>query len=333
MRSAPELSLIGRPQLIEAVRTEAQAFGSVLAAVVPAVLHPSELAQRTCGGSNPRIADVFRSPGSGEPRLGEPDSTVLIVSEDAAAAAAVGAALGDWNTKAIRIGEWEPFEEPGRVPPSAFEAADTAFSRATGDDGPIGAVIVITRDPWTQGLGQIPPWEEVIDSHRAGAGRVMHHAAWQRGTARYASASGRRVRVVHVSGALSAAGRTAAQAIAQLCRSANDSSPGPSVDAFSITMESNDARDLAPLGQLVARLACSDDGLALRGAELVTARGWAGLLSHPAPAVTVTFGGPDISRWVGEAMRRGRHRKKKSSHPHTVLVRRPAPEPLLRPLV
>lgn len=307
-----ELSLIGRPQLLEAVRTEAQAFGSVLATVVPALLQPSELAQRTCGGSNPRIGDVFRSLGSAQAQPGAPGSTCLIVSEDTAAAAAVGAALGGWNVKAVGIGERGPFETPGRVPPGGLEAADATFSRVLHEHGPISAVIVITRDGWNQGSGPIPPWQEIIDSHRASADRVIHHAAWQRATARYAAASGRTVRVVHVSGARSAAGRTAAQAVAQLCRSANDSSPGPgvdsfSVDAFSVAMESDDARDLAAVGQLVARLACTEDGLGLRGAELVAARGWAGLLSHPAPAATITFGGPDIPGWADDALRRWMH--------------------------
>jgi hypothetical protein len=142
----------------------------------------------------------------------------------------------------------------------------------------------------------------VLDAHRETAAQVLHHAAWSRAAARYAAGAGRPLRVVHVSGATTEAGRTAAQAVAQLARSVNDMSSAPTIDTFAISLETEDSWDLSALGHLVARLARSQDGLSLRGAELVAGRGWVGLRSHPGPAATVTFGGPEIPPSVIDAL-------------------------------
>src|SRR3974377_2158143 len=90
------------------------------------------------------------------------------------------------------------------------------------------------------------------------------------------------------------AARTAAQAVAKRCRSANDTDPAGPLATMAVSLETADPGRLIPFGHLVARLACSEDTLALKGAELVAAPGWIGLRRHPAPALTYTFGGPDI---------------------------------------
>ena len=58
------------------------------------------------------------------------------------------------------------------------------------------------------------------------------------------------------------------------------------------------AAELAAL--VVAR---TDAAAALSGAELCVGEGWLGLRSHPAPAWTVSFGGPDVPEWLDGVMR------------------------------
>ncbi len=47
----------------------------------------------------------------------------------------------------------------------------------------------------------------------------------------------------------------------------------------------------------------SADAGALSGAELVVGGNWFGLRSHPHPAGSVSFGGPEVPDWVDDALR------------------------------
>jgi hypothetical protein len=168
--------------------------------------------------------------------------------------------------------------------------------------GPIDCIIVVTANERTS-EGCDPAWQRVLDAHRETAAQLLQHAAWTRAAARCAAGAGRSLRVVHITGATTAAGRTTHQAVAQLARSVNEMSSAAPIDTFAISLETSDSHDLRTLGQLVARLARSQDGLSLRGAELVAGQGWVGLRSHPGPAATVTFGGPEIPPGVIDALR------------------------------
>jgi hypothetical protein len=95
----------------------------------------------------------------------------------------------------------------------------------------------------------------------------------------------------------------AAQAVAQMARSANDVAMPDPFDVFSITVESDADSDLEASSRLAARLVGADDSPALKGAELVVGRGWLGVRRHPEPAATISFGGPAIPAFVDEALR------------------------------
>ena len=132
----------------------------------------------------------------------------------------------------------------------------------------------------------------------------MSHAAWVRAAARYAAAYwNHTVRVVHLSMVGSNYGEPAAQAIAQLARSANDSSVQPPLEACSICVSSDADSDIRAAGHLAARLAGAGDAIALRGAELVVGHGWLGLRSHPGPVATLSFGGPAVPPFIDEVLR------------------------------
>jgi NAD(P)-dependent dehydrogenase (short-subunit alcohol dehydrogenase family) len=299
-----ELTLIKPPRLLEAARTEGvDDFGSALATLVPVVFQPGEAAQRTGGGSNPRLGNVFTSVAAPPSEYPTPDSTCLVVCDDALIAASVDSGVRTWGMRSVRVAGSDPSGRANRPLPVGYAAVDEALATAASAVGPIDCIVVVTPDEELD-EGSDPAWQHALDAHRETAAQILQHAAWARAAARYAADAGRPLRVVHVTGATTVAGRTTGQAVAQLARSVNDMSAAAFMDTFAISLETNDAQDLRTLGQLVGRLARSQDGLSLKGAELVAGRGWVGLRSHPGPATTVTFGGPEISSGVVEALRR-----------------------------
>jgi NAD(P)-dependent dehydrogenase (short-subunit alcohol dehydrogenase family) len=297
-----ELTLIAAPRLLEAARTEGvDDFGSALATLVPVLLRPGEAAQRTGGGSNPRLGNVFDSGASPPSDYPVPDSTCLVVSDDALIAASVDSALGIWGMSTVTVDGSDPSGGIDRPLPVGYTAVDQALAQAAALR-PIDCIVLIGAGEGEPDHESDPTWQVVLEAHRKTAAQLLQHAAWARAAMRYARTAGRPLRLVHVNRATTAAGRTTAQAVAQLARSANDMSSPAQIDSFAISLETKAPDDFHALGHLVARLARSEDGLSLRGAELVTGHGWVGLRSHPAPAATVTFGGPQIPPSVIDAL-------------------------------
>ena len=89
------------------------------------------------------------------------------------------------------------------------------------------------------------------------------------------------LRVVTITDATSAGGRSRAQAAAQLSRPAHAATENR-IDAFAIALESADAAARVSAAELAAHLLCTPDAAALSGAELVADAAWVGLRSHPA---------------------------------------------------
>ena len=303
-----ELSLIAPPALLEAVRTEAvDDLGSALATLAPVVLAPAETQQTTGGGANPRFDDVFTAlpvaapTGNVDPDP-RPGSRCLIVADEARIAAEVGRAVASWGMTPVGLGVWQPFAPEATTARLDFQAAAASIVRvARALSGPLDAVVVVVGAS-ARPDGGSPPWEELLLAHAGTADHVLAHAAWLGAACQHADATGRRMRVVHLTVATSAAGRTAAQSVAQMARSANQTTPPNRLDAFSVSIESDHPSDIEAVGHLVGRLVRADDTLALRGAELAAGRGWIGLRSHPGPAATVSFGGPAIPPWVDQIL-------------------------------
>ena len=104
----------------------------------------------------------------------------------------------------------------------------------------------------------------------------------------------RAIRLVTLTDATTAGGRSRAQASAQLARAARGATE-ERVSAFAVSVEGG--RGL-PVGELAAHLVCSAEAPALSGAELVAGPGWFGLRSHPHPSGSITFGGPGVPEWL-----------------------------------
>ncbi len=290
-----EISLIEPARLIEAVRSEDVAdFQSTLDAVVPVVLGPAQESQRTTGGSNPRLHDVFSSTARPAPPAGRTAARYVVAADDERVTEALAAALRAWGARAERL----PATGDG------WPATEAAL-RSAASVGPIDGIIVVAGEPIPAGRAGPDAWQEILRSHEEVPGVVLAHAAWLRAAARTARDGQRTLRVIHVVPAPTDGGATAAQAVHQMSRSANDGA-NQWIRAFGVAWEAPEHSGLGALSQLVARLACSSDTLPLAGAEMVAADGWVGLRSHPAPAVTVTFGGPEIPPGVEGAIGRAR---------------------------
>ena len=303
-----EVSLIAPRTLLEAVRTEGVGdLGSALATLVPVVLAPAEAHQTTSGGANPRFDDVFTARpvpaatqnAAPDPR---PQSSCLVVADDDRMAAQVGRALADWGMLPIGLGRWQPFAPDATSARLDFQTAAATMARvAQASSGPLDAVVVILGAAARPDGGR-PPWEELLLSHTVTAEHVLAHAAWLRAACQHAATTGRRMRAVHLTGATTSAGRTAAQTVTQMAPSANQTTPPNRLDAISLSVESDHPSDVEAVGPLVARLVGADDTLALRGAEPVAGRGWIGLRSHPGPTATVSFGGPALPPWINQIL-------------------------------
>jgi hypothetical protein len=202
------------------------------------------------------------------------------VSDAGELAAAMEAALAAWGLGAVRV-------EPGRP--------------GLGTTGPVDALVVALGPP--PDAGDPTSWAGLVETHAGVADHVVAYAGWLRAAGEQAVRTSRPVRVVFVADARSPAGRTTAQAVAQVARCVNDTPCDVAVDVFAVSVEPDGERDDQAVAALVARLAAADDTRQLRGAELVAGSEWIGVCSHPGPAGTVSFGSIAIPAWVDGALR------------------------------
>jgi NAD(P)-dependent dehydrogenase (short-subunit alcohol dehydrogenase family) len=312
--AGPELSVISPPRLLEAIRTErAEDFAASLDTLVPVVLAPAEAQQRSTGGSNARFGPVFDQPGTPGPVPGPATANCLVITDHAALATTIAAALARCGLTAIDTtgrpltGPSAPHQPaPGQPAsqPAGFAAAEAAVERAALAAGGIDAV-VIAPGPFAAPGPAAPPWPQVLAGYAATADHVLSHAGWLQAVARHAVRTSRPVRVMHLADATSPSLRAAAQAVAQLARCATLVRPGL-IDVFSIALETAEPADHQPVAHLTARLLWSGDATALRGAELVARPGWIGLRSHPAPSATASYGTSAIPPWITDWLRESR---------------------------
>jgi NAD(P)-dependent dehydrogenase (short-subunit alcohol dehydrogenase family) len=303
-----ELSVIGPPRLIEAVQTsEVADFTEALGTLIPALLGPVEAGQSTTGGSNPRIGTVFDQPApmtmpdGGGHVVDQP--TCVIVTDDTELGQAVARSVTKWGMRSVGVGTWEPFDESASELPVDFAQTAGTLRRAEELTGRIDALIIALGTTARPSEPAASSWADIVSSHRGSASRIVDYASWAHAGIELALSAPRPLRLVQLTRADSAAGRSEAQAIAQLARSANDMPTPIAVDCFAIGIEATESADYQPLADLVGRLVGADDGPLLRGAELFSRPNWLGLRSHPTPIATITFGGPEIPPWMDDALR------------------------------
>jgi NAD(P)-dependent dehydrogenase (short-subunit alcohol dehydrogenase family) len=306
--AGPELSVIGRPRLIEAVRSEnVRDFKTALATLFPVVFVPGEAQQGTTGGSNPRFGPVFDSPAhSLDPPThseGADRRSCIVVSNASAQASAIAGAVSQWGLTPIGIGSWQPFDASATKLPNDFNMASEMLDRAIKSTGGVDAIVVMLNAHDGSSTEDLPSWQQLLATHSDVTEQIVAHGAWLTAAFEQATASGQPLRLVFVTDATAPGGHTIAQGVAQMARSANDTPSSSPFDVFTLAIETASSDDIEPVAQFVARVACADDGLPLAGAELAAGPGWIGLRAHPAPLATLSFGFGPVPGWIDPTLR------------------------------
>jgi NAD(P)-dependent dehydrogenase (short-subunit alcohol dehydrogenase family) len=288
--SGPETAIVDQPRLMEVVRTSgAASLRALLAAFVPRALAKAEATQASAGGGNPRFARIFDAPAP-DPASAQAAAvkTCAVVAEGRPELAApLIAALEARSITCHRV-----------VTASYFHGAANALRAAIDRAGNVDA-IVLALDAHAQAASTTQDWASILADHHGIVEHLHADAAWSRAAADYAALANHPIRHVTLTAATSAAGRSRAQAAAQLARVAAGATEGR-VTAFAVGVEAPDAVAGPVIGELVGHLLAEPEAPPLAGAELVVGPGWLGLRSHPRPLGTVTYGGPDVPDWIDD---------------------------------
>ncbi|HUE09177.1 MAG TPA: SDR family NAD(P)-dependent oxidoreductase [Acidimicrobiales bacterium] len=288
--SGPEAAIVDRPRLMEVVRTTgAASLRALLAAFVPRALAKAEANQASAGGGNPRFARIFDEPAPAA--VASAVKTCAVVADGRPELAApLIAALEARSVTCHRVGAARDFD-------GAAKALRAAADRA----GTLDAV-VLALDAQPPAASATLDWASILAGHHGIVEHLHADAAWSRAAADYAALANQPVRLVTLTSATTPAGRSRAQAAAQLARVAAGATEGR-VTAFAVGVEAPDTEAGPVVGELVGHLLAEPEAPPLAGAELVVGRGWLGLRSHPRPLGTVTYGGPDVPAWIDDAFR------------------------------
>ena len=286
-----EVAVVDEPQLLEVVRSDhATSLAGVLEAVMPRVFAKAEASQASDGGGNPRFGPIFDEPAPDLVASSHVRSCAVVTDRPALATSLVSAL----EARSITCHLVE-------VVAHGFGAAGDALHSVVEAAGPIDAIVVAPagRQPTatsTEG------WERVLAEHRGIVEHIHTDAGWARAAADYAASAARPVQLVTLTDAVTAEGRSRAQASAQQARIALGATEGR-ITAFAASIESPEGGAARPAGDLVAHLLCHPEAAALAGAELVIDAGWFGLRSHPRPVGSVTYGGPAVPGWLDATLR------------------------------
>lgn len=278
-----EAALVERPRLLEIVRADAaSALAEILEVVGPGAFAAAEAAQASGGGGNPRFQQAFDEP----PPLSPPAvSSCAIVAERAEVGAALAAALEGRGVTCHQV----------RAESTGFDGTAAALASV----GLVDAVIIALAGG-AAATGAASEWERILAEHEGIAGEIFANGAWVRAVADASAASGRPMRLVTLTDATTAGGRSRAQGMAQLARAGRGATEGR-VAAFTISVEGSAA--VRSAAELAAHLVCNDEAAGLAGAELAAGDGWLGLRSHPRPVGSFILGGPQIPDWFDGLMR------------------------------
>jgi NAD(P)-dependent dehydrogenase (short-subunit alcohol dehydrogenase family) len=284
-----EVAVVDAPHLLEVVRTDpATSLARVLDAVVPRALATAEAAQATEGGGNPRFGPIFDEPAPAELASAEVRSCG-VVTDRPLLASALTSALAARGVACHHLGTTGGFADAAGALRALVEAA-----------GPIDAVVVAPAGR-VPAPGSPAPWQRLLDEHEGIVDDIVTDAGWARAAADYAADATRPVKLVTLTDAVTAGGRSRAQAAAQLARVGAPSTEGR-VTAFAVSLEASETAVARAASELVAHLLARPDAAALGGAELVVGAGWLGLRSHPRPAGTIAYGGPTLPDWLDTAL-------------------------------
>ncbi|WP_428341783.1 SDR family NAD(P)-dependent oxidoreductase [Mycobacterium sp.] len=268
-----EVAVIEEPRLIEVVRSDdVPSLPHLFEIATSVALVAAEAHQVSGGGSNVRLGSIFDVAPT--ENLSTAAGSCAVVANRPDVAAAVTAAVKARGVTPHSIDD-----------PAALADLDELDS------------IVIALSGRSPTSGATSSWERILAEHDGLVDDIYVDAQWSRAAAVFAESKQRPVRVVTITEASTAGGRSRAQASAQLARGARTAT-ADLVASFAISAESEDIP-----AELAAHLACSPAVDGLSGAELATGAGWFGLRSHPRPIGSISFGGPAVPPWFDDTLR------------------------------
>ncbi|WP_428343139.1 SDR family NAD(P)-dependent oxidoreductase [Mycobacterium sp.] len=269
-----EVAVIDEPRLLEVVRSDdVPSPAHLVEAATTIALARAESRQVSGGGSNARFGSVFEQSAT-DPLLGDAARSCAVVADRSEVAAALSESLQARGVSSYRIND-----------PAAL--ADL--------DAPDAVVVALAGTP-AAATEADSGWKRILAEHDGVVDQILADARWTRAVAETASSSDRPVRLVTITAATTAGGRSRAQASAQLARAGREATGGL-VLPFAVSAESDDVPAV-----LTAHLLSSASADGLVGAELVSGAGWFGLRSHPRPIGSINFGGPTVPSWFDDAL-------------------------------
>ncbi len=268
-----EVAVIDEPRLIEVVRSgDVPSLPHLLDVATTVALAPAEAGQVSGGGSNARFGSIFDQ-APAEHLSTATAGSCAVVTDRPEVAAAVSAALKEWGVTSHSIAN-----------PAALAHLDDVDA------------VMVALSGRSAAQGTTSDWERILAEHEGIVDQIHADAQWARAVAELAASTRRPIRLVTITDATTAGGRSRAQAAAQLAR-AGRRATGNLVLPFAISAESDDVS-----AELAAYLSCSPNAEGLNGAELVTGPGWFGLRSHPRPIGSISFGGPSVPPWFDDTL-------------------------------
>jgi hypothetical protein len=289
-----EVAVIDPPRLLEVADVErAASLAHLLDVIGPGALVRAEEGQASKGATNPRFTAAYAEPAPATaPGTGAAPtvrSCVLVTDRpDLSPAVVAGLAARGTTCRLLDAGSR-----------ATFDAAAGALAADIERHGAVeGVIVALSGD--AASVGATTEWERILAEHRDLVAAINTDAAWTRAVADLATQAP--VRLVTLTDATTAGGRSRAQAVAQLARSARGATDDR-VLAFPIAVEASGA-SLGSAGELAAALLLGGPELAaLSGGELVAGAGWVGVRSHPQPGTSIVMGGADVPPWLDRTLR------------------------------
>jgi hypothetical protein len=286
------VAVIDRPRLLEVLRTEEPGpLGALVEAFAAGALVPAERSQSSAGGTNPRFTSDFRAEAPALVAAPDVEACVVVTDEPARARPVHDVLEG----RGVRCTVVDVARGEG-----GFDGAASALAGAVGADDGVGAVVALLSGG--PPVSEAPAWGTVLAEHDGVSDGILADAGWVRAVTDRALALSRPMRVVTLTDATTAGGRSRAQAAAQLARASRAATEGL-VSAFAVSVEAASTAGEAAAAELSAHLVCSPDAIELSGAELVAGGGWIGLRSHPKPAASLAIGRSGIPAWLDDVLR------------------------------
>ena len=250
-----EVAVVGAPHLLEVARIDdVDSLPHALAELVPKAFVPAEAAQASNGGGTPRFGEIFGEAATGTDRASAKCDRCVIVTDDAGWGGAVSDALVGAGSRVHRRGRRRHRDRVRGNRRAVRTYRPRALARST--------------PWWSPSLARARPARAALRAETHGSrssmsmrGSPTHPYRRLVGSCGYGLFGGDRptVRVVTVTNANSAGGRSRAQAAAQLARSAH-SATSDRVDAFSISVETRRGRPTSgPIAEVIAHLVSSAD--------------------------------------------------------------------------